>query len=159
MEIRTGIGYDIHELKRGRKFILGNVIIPYKKGFVAHSDGDVLIHSIIDALIGALALGDIGRLFPDTDSFYKDMDSSVLLKKVNTMVKERGFNIVNIDTVVLCEKPNLSKYIEMIIKRLSEILEIDVKKISVKAKTKEKFDSVGRSKAVEVLSTCLLIKE
>ncbi len=158
MEIRTGLGYDIHGLKRGRKFILGNVIIPYGKGFIAHSDGDVLIHAIIDSLLGALSLGDIGRMFPDTDNSYKDIDSSILLEKVNRIVKDKGYIISNIDTIVLCEKPKLSKYIDSIRKRLSEILEIEVDKISIKAKTKEKFDSVGKGKAVEVFCSSLLLK-
>lgn len=159
MEIRTGIGYDIHKLQKGRNFILGNVNIPYEKGFVAHSDGDVLIHAIIDAFLGALALGDIGRLFPDSDPCYKDIDSSILLKKVNTIIREKGYIIGNIDTVIICQKPKLMPYIDSIRARLSEILQIEVANISVKAKTKELFDSTGLGKSVEVFANVLLIKD
>jgi 2-C-methyl-D-erythritol 2,4-cyclodiphosphate synthase len=159
MEIRVGSGYDIHKLARGGKFILGNVEIPFKKGFVAHSDGDVLIHSIIDAMLGALSLGDIGTHFPDNDPAYKNIDSSKLLEKTDELIKKNGYRINNIDSTVICEKPKLKSFILAIKKRLSEILSIDENDISVKAKTKERVDAVGKGKAVEVYTLVLLAKK
>ena len=158
MNLRIGTGYDIHKLVKNKTFILGNVIIPFKKGFLAHSDGDVLIHSIIDALLGAANLGDIGKLFPDTDPAYKNIDSSLLLKKTNEVVKNSGFTIVNIDSTVICQKPKLQAFIPEIKNRLAEILGIETDQISVKAKTKEKLDASGKGKAVEVFTSCLLNK-
>jgi 2-C-methyl-D-erythritol 2,4-cyclodiphosphate synthase len=158
MEIRIGSGYDIHKLARGKKLILGNVEIPHKKGFVAHSDGDALIHSIIDAMLGALSLGDIGTHFPDNDPAYKNIDSSILLSKTKELVSKNGYEINNIDSTVICEKPKLKNFIPVIKKRLSEILEIDENQVSIKAKTKEKMDATGKEKAVEVFTSILLIK-
>ena len=159
MEIRIGSGYDIHRLVKKRKFILGNIEIPFTLGFLAHSDGDVLIHSIIDAMLGAANLGDIGKLFPDTDPLFKNADSSILLKKTDELVKSKGFGIVNIDSTVICQKPKLQEHIPLIKKKLSEILSIDEETISIKAKTKEKLDSTGKGKAVEVFTSCLLKKD
>ncbi|MCK4796764.1 MAG: 2-C-methyl-D-erythritol 2,4-cyclodiphosphate synthase [Spirochaetes bacterium] len=174
MELKIGSGYDIHKLVKNRPFILGNVKIPYKKGFLAHSDGDVLIHSIIDALLGAANRGDIGTLFPDNDPAYHNIDSKILLEKVVELLNpplvppllkgekislpliKGGFEIINIDTTIICEKPKLAVYIPQMKENLSQILKIEENKISIKAKTKEKLDSVGKGKAVEVFSICLL---
>ncbi len=158
MEVKIGIGYDIHKLIFNKKLIIGNVKIPYKKGLLAHSDGDVLIHSIIDALLGAANLGDIGTLFPDNDPKYKNIDSSILLQKTLKLIKNKKYKINNIDATIICEKPKLKEYINQIKKRLSEILIINTDQISIKAKTKEKLDSAGKGKAVEVYSVCLLKK-
>ena len=159
MEIRIGSGYDIHRLIKNKNFILGNVLIPFKKGFLAHSDGDVLIHSVIDSLLGAANLGDIGKLFPDSDPAYKNIDSSVLLIKTNDIIKNTGFIINNIDATIVCQKPKLQEFIPEIKERLGEILNIDKNLISIKAKTKEKLDATGKGKAVEVFTSCLLIKK
>ena len=159
MEIRIGNGYDIHRLIRKRLLILGNVKIPFKKGLLAHSDGDVLIHSIIDALLGALNLGDIGTHFPDSDQKYKDIDSKILLEKTYDLIKAKGYAIVNFDSTIICEKPKLNTYIPVIKKSLSQILLIEEDKISIKAKTKEKQDSVGKGRSIEVFTTCLLGKK
>lgn len=156
MDIRTGLGYDLHRLHEGGKFILGNVEIPYEKGFVAHSDGDVLIHSIIDALLGAANLGDIGSHFPDTSADYKGIDSSILLEKVVALVTGKGYTVGNIDATVICEAPKLRPHIERIKARLAEIMGLDVERISVKAKTNEKVDAVGEKRAVEVFTGCLI---
>ena len=156
MEIKIGIGYDIHKLVSNKPLIIGNVKIPYKKGFFAHSDGDVLIHSIIDALLGAANLGDIGSHFPDNNPEYKNIDSAILLKKTNKLINDKKYIINNIDTTIICERPKLNIYINKIKTRLSEILNINTDKISIKAKTKEKLDSAGKGKAIEVYAICLL---
>ena len=153
---RIGQGTDIHVLVENRDYILGGIKIPYEKGFKAHSDGDVLIHAIIDALFGALALGDIGTHFPDTSPEYKNADSSILLKKAIKIVREKNFEIVNLDTTVHAEAPKLRPYIDDIRKNLSEILNIDINRISVKAKTSEGVDSVGEKLAVKTDCTVLL---
>ena len=153
---RIGQGTDIHVLTENRTFILGGVKIPYEKGFKAHSDGDVLIHAIIDALFGALALGDIGSHFPDNSEKYKDIDSSELLKEAINIVREHNFEIVNLDTTVHAEAPKLRPYIDLIRKNLSEILSVPENKISVKAKTSEGVDAVGQKLAVRAECVVLL---
>jgi 2-C-methyl-D-erythritol 2,4-cyclodiphosphate synthase len=158
MELRIGNGYDIHRLVKKKKLILGNIIIPFDKGFLAHSDGDVLIHSIIDSLLGASNLGDIGTHFPDNDPQYLDINSKILLEKTKFLILEKGFDIINIDVTIICEKPKLKAYIPLMKKRLSEILQIEEDRLSLKAKTKERLDSVGKCKAIEVFSTSLLRK-
>ena len=124
MEIKTGMGYDLHRLHKRGIFILGNVQIPYNKGFLAHSDGDVLIHAVIDALLGAANMGDIGTLFPDTSSRYKGIDSSVLLSDVTGKILEAGYKIANIDTTIVCQEPKLGPHISSIKTRLAEIMKI-----------------------------------
>ena len=155
-KFRIGQGTDIHVLTENRDFILGGVKIPYDRGFKAHSDGDVLIHSIIDALFGALALGDIGSHFPDNSPEYKDIDSSVLLKETINIVREHNFEIVNLDTTIHAEAPKLRPYIDLIRKNLSEILSVPFDKISVKAKTSEGVDAVGQKLAVRAECIVLL---
>ena len=156
MDFRIGNGYDIHRLKEGHKLILGGVLIPYEKGFVAHSDGDALIHSIIDALLGALALGDIGSHFPDNDEMYKNIDSSILLKKVLKIINAQNYEIVNIDTNIIAQKPKLAPYIPNIVDNLALLTNLNKNQISVKAKTNENMDSVGECKAIETNCVVLL---
>lgn len=155
---RIGLGYDIHKLEEKRKLILGGIEIPFEKGLYGHSDADVLIHSIIDAMLGALALGDIGTYFPDTDDKYKDISSIILLKEVDKLIHEKKYKINNIDCNIIAQKPKLRPYIDLIKKSLSEVLKIDADLISIKAKTNEKMDSVGELKAIEAHSIVMLIK-
>ncbi|MBQ8887755.1 MAG: 2-C-methyl-D-erythritol 2,4-cyclodiphosphate synthase [Candidatus Gastranaerophilales bacterium] len=156
---RIGQGFDLHKLVEGRKLIIGGVEIQYSKGLLGHSDADVLIHSIIDALFGALSLGDIGTHFPDNDPQYKNIDSSVLLKEAIKLVKEKGYKINNIDNTILAQEPKMKSYIPLMQKRLAELLDIEENQISIKAKTMEEQDSIGERKAIATQSVVLLIKE
>ena len=153
---KIGMGYDVHCLVPDRKLILGNVEIPYSLGLDGHSDADVLIHAIIDALLGAAALGDIGQHFPDTDAKYKGVDSGELLKKVHEMIKIHGFNIGNIDATIVAQKPKLAPYILKIRVRLAEILQIDSNSISVKATTTEGLGFTGEGLGIAAYATVLL---
>jgi 2-C-methyl-D-erythritol 2,4-cyclodiphosphate synthase len=160
MTVKIGLGYDIHRLVEGRRLVMGGLEIPFDKGLLGHSDADVLIHAICDALLGALNLGDIGELFPDTDSRYKDMDSRQILIHVKHLVDQSGFYIGNIDTVVILEKPSLRSFKKEISRRLSEILSIPSQKISVKAKTQEGLGLGGsQDEAVAVYATVVLMDE
>lgn len=153
---RIGLGYDIHTLVSGRDLIIGGVKISHEKGLMGHSDADVLIHAIIDALLGALALSDIGTLFPDTDKKFKDADSTLLLAKVYEKVKERGYNIVNIDSNIIAQEPKMMPYILKMRETLDRILNIGQQNISIKAKTNEKMDAVGQKLAIEAQAVVLL---
>ena len=153
---RIGLGYDIHTLVSGRDLIIGGVKISHEKGLMGHSDADVLIHAIIDALLGALALSDIGTLFPDTDKKFKDADSTLLLAKVYEKVKERGYNIVNIDINIIAQEPKMMPYIPKMRETLDRILNIGQQNISIKAKTNEKMDAVGQKLAIEAQAVVLL---
>ncbi len=146
---RIGLGYDIHKLTEGRDLIIGGVKITHEKGLLGHSDADVLIHAIIDALLGALALSDIGTLFPDTDSKYKNADSVVLLKNVYERILEKGYKISNLDSNIIAQNPRMMPYIPKMKDVLSKVLNINLEQISIKAKTKEKMDSVGQGLAIE----------
>ena len=157
LKYRIGTGYDIHKLTENRKLILGGIEIPFEKGLLGHSDADVLIHAIIDALLGALGLDDIGTLFPDTDDKYKDISSVILLKEVYKIVKSKGYKINNLDSNVIAQAPKLRPYIEKIRNNLSDILETE--NISVKAKTNEKMDAVGELKAIEANAVVMLYLE
>jgi 2-C-methyl-D-erythritol 2,4-cyclodiphosphate synthase len=137
---RTGLGFDIHRFVDGKKFIIGGVEIPYEKGLSGHSDGDVLIHSISDAILGALGRPDIGFYFPDTDEEIKGIDSKEILKKVMEFLKEDGYEIVNIDSVIICERPKILPYSEKIKKKLTKIIGIEKERINIKGKTTEGFD-------------------
>jgi 2-C-methyl-D-erythritol 2,4-cyclodiphosphate synthase/2-C-methyl-D-erythritol 4-phosphate cytidylyltransferase/2-C-methyl-D-erythritol 2,4-cyclodiphosphate synthase len=156
--IRTGLGYDIHRLKKGRRFLLAGVEIPFLKGEYGHSDADVLAHAVSDALLGACALGDIGEFFPPSDPAWKDADSMKLLKDVYARVKKAGWKLVNLDCVIILENPKVLPFREAIRKSLAEALETLPENIFVKGKTKEGLDSVGQGKAVEVFAQCLLEK-
>lgn len=155
---RIGIGYDIHKLTAGRDLIIGGVKITHEKGLLGHSDADVLIHAIIDALLGALALADIGTLFPDTDPKYKDIDSTILLKHVYELIKEKGYEIENLDSNIIAQQPKMMPYIPKMKDVLAEILQIDLNNLSIKAKTKEKLDAVGQELAIESNAVVLLKK-
>lgn len=154
-----GSGYDIHRLIEGRKLYLGGVYIPYKKGALGHSDGDSLIHSIVDAILGAIGEGDIGKHFPDNDPKWKDVKSEIFLKKCKEMLEKKNIIIGNIDCVIFLEEPKLGKYKEKIRKNIARILNIKEKKISIKAKTFEKMGIIGKKKAVAAHSICLLFQK
>jgi len=156
--IRTGLGYDIHRLKKGRLFLLGGVEIPFSKGEDGHSDGDVLAHAVIDAILGASALGDIGELFPPSDPAFKDCDSMLLLRNAFALVKQAGWRLVNLDCVIICEKPKVLPFRDVIRKSLAEALEVSTDNIFLKGKTSEKLGPVGKGRAVEALAVCLLEK-
>lgn len=153
---RIGQGFDIHKLVEGRKLILGGVEIDYDKGLLGHSDADALAHSITDALFGALALGDIGTHFPDTDPQYKDKDSMILLKESYEIVKSQGYKINNIDNTIFAQEPKMKPYIPLMRKKLARVLEIDENLISIKAKTMEEQDSVGQKQAISASSIIML---
>ena len=154
--MRIGFGYDSHRFEPGRRLVLGGVEFPGETGLKGHSDADVLIHAIIDALLGAAALGDIGSHFPDTDPKWKGADSAKLLEAVVVEVLGAGFVIRNVDATVICERPKLRPKIDEIRRRLSELLSIPVGSISVKGKTNEKMDDVGAGIGIEVHAVCLL---
>lgn len=154
--MRIGIGYDVHKLVDGRKLILGGVHIPYEKGLLGHSDADVLIHAIMDSILGAAALGDIGKHFPDTREEYKGIDSLELLKEVNKLIKEKGFKIVNIDSIIIAQSPKMAPYIETMIENISNILEIHRDQINVKATTEEGLGFTGRKEGIAAQSICMI---
>ncbi|MGD9813415.1 MAG: 2-C-methyl-D-erythritol 2,4-cyclodiphosphate synthase [Bacilli bacterium] len=154
--MRIGYGEDIHQLGADRPLVLAGVTIPFNAGLIGHSDADVVIHAICDSLLGALALGDIGQLFPNTDVRYLNIDSAILLKKTFDLVIENAYQIHNIDVTVILEKPHLAPYILSMRGRIAEILQIDVQKISIKAGTNEGLDAIGRGKAIKAIAVTLL---
>lgn len=154
--IKVGLGYDLHRLVEGRKLLLGGIQIPFERGEDGHSDGDVLLHAISDALLGASGLGDIGSFFPPEESQWKDADSAQLLKTVVSKVYDEGWKIENLDCVIKLEKPKFIPYRTQVIKSIADILQIDENQVFVKAKTGEKLAEIGRSEAVEVWCVCLL---
>lgn len=154
--MRIGTGYDVHELVKGRRLVLGGIEIPFEKGLLGHSDADVLIHAIMDSILGALALGDIGLLFPDTDMKYKDIDSKILLKRVVEVMKENNFQIGNVDVVVMAQRPKLRPYIDEMRSVISEILLTDIKNVSIKATTTEKLGFVGREEGIAAQAVVIL---
>ena len=155
-KLRVGIGYDIHKLVEGRELIIGGIKIPYEKGLEGHSDADVLIHAIIDALLVALAMDDIGTLFPDTDDRFKDANSILLLKRVYDKIQMAGYWISNIDTNIIAQAPKMMPYIAEMKEVLAPILGLDETDISIKAKTKEQLDAVGEMLAIEAQAVVLL---
>lgn len=159
LQYRTGIGYDIHRLEQNRDLIIGGVKIPYEKGLMGHSDADVLIHAIIDAMLGALSLPDIGTLFPDTDPKYKGISSVVLLENVYSLVLEKGYKINNIDSNIIAQEPKMMPYIPEMKTVLAKTLKVETDLISIKAKTNEKMDAVGELKAIEAHAVVMLIKK
>ncbi|MCX8030886.1 MAG: 2-C-methyl-D-erythritol 2,4-cyclodiphosphate synthase [Thermodesulfovibrionales bacterium] len=153
--MRVGIGYDSHKLTEGRMFILGGVEIPSEKGLEGHSDGDALCHAIIDAILGAIGEGDIGKHFPDTDLRYKGVSSLLLLTEIVKLAQKKGFEIIWVDTVIIAEKPKLSNHIDMMKEKISSSgISQDI--ISIKAKTNEGMGFVGKGEGIAVLATCLL---
>ena len=157
--IRIGNGYDVHKLVEGRKLVLGGIEIPHTKGVLGHSDGDVLIHAIMDAILGALALGDIGQHFPDNDMQYKNIDSTILLTRVKELIDEKGYQIINLDSIIVLQKPKVKPYIQSMRERISDILKIDIDQVSVKATTEEKLGFTGDESGVKSYCVVLLEKK
>ena len=154
--MRIGNGYDVHKLVEGRKLILGGVDVPYEKGLLGHSDADVLIHAIMDALLGACALGDVGKLFRDSDAEFKDISSILLLKKVAEVLKRENYTIINIDSIIAAQKPKLAPYIQEMRSNIANALEIPVDCVSVKATTTEHLGFEGRGEGISSYAVCLL---
>lgn len=155
---RIGHGYDVHRLTEGRKLILGGVDIPYKKGLLGHSDADVLVHAIMDSILGALALGDIGKLFPDNDSAYEGADSIKLLEQVISIAEEKGFTVGNIDSTILCQAPKLAGYINNMRENIAKACNTDIGNISVKATTEEKLGFTGSGEGIAAHAVCIMEK-
>ena len=155
---RIGHGYDVHRLTEGRRLILGGVDIPYEKGLLGHSDADVLVHAIMDSILGALALGDIGKLFPDNDSAYKDADSIKLLEKVISIAEEKGFTVGNIDSTILCQAPKLAGSIDSMRENIAKACNTDIENISVKATTEEKLGFTGSGEGIAAHAVCIMEK-
>lgn len=156
--MRIGLGYDVHKLVENRALILGGVKIPYDKGLLGHSDADVLLHAIMDAMLGALALGDIGKHFPDTDEKYKGISSLKLLEAVYSLIKEKGYSVVNLDSIIVAQKPKMAPYIEEMRKNISHQLNIPIDCISVKATTEEGLGFTGSGEGISSQCVCLLEK-
>ena len=156
MDFRVGNGYDVHQLAEGLPLVLGGVKIPHTKGCVAHSDGDVLIHALCDALLGALALGDIGQHFPDTSDDYKGIDSKILLARVVAMIRDKGWSVVNVDVTLLAQKPKIAPFVPRMRQTLADVMVLSVDRVSVKATTTERLGFVGREEGVAAYATCLL---
>ena len=154
MGIRRGTGYDVHILTAGRKLIIGGVEIPHDKGLLGHSDADVLTHAVMDSLLGAAALGDIGRHFPDNDGKYKDIYSITLLEKVREILLQNGFKVNNIDVTVVAQKPKMAPYIEQMRRNIADALKTDIKNVSIKATTTEKLGFEGEEKGISAQAVC-----
>lgn len=157
-QFRTGLGYDVHQFSADRKLILGGVEIPYEKGLLGHSDADVLLHSICDAMLGALALGDIGQHFPDTDMKYKGADSKILLQNVYRLIMGKGYVLGNLDCMLVMQKPKVAPYVNRMRETIAGILNSDIDDVSIKATTNEKMGFVGREEGAAAFTTVLLIK-
>jgi len=155
--MRIGHGYDVHRLVEGRKLILGGVEIPHILGLDGHSDADVLVHAIMDALLGAAALGDIGKLFPDTDDAYRGIDSMILLDRVRMVVENKGYAIGNVDATVLAQKPKLASHIPQMRRRIAQVLQIEEDQVNVKATTEERLGFTGKEEGIAAHAVCLLI--
>lgn len=156
--IRIGQGFDIHQLQEGRKLIIGGIDIPHEKGLLGHSDADVLLHAISDACLGALALGDIGKHFPDTDAAFKDADSRELLKQIWTMIKEKGYRLGNLDCTIIAQRPKMAPHITAMRESIASLVEADVSQINVKATTGEKLGFIGREEGIASQAIVLLQK-
>jgi len=157
-DLRTGIGFDVHAFAEGRKLILGGIEIPFEKGLAGHSDADVVLHAITDALLGSLALGDIGIYFPNTDDKYKNAMSSIFLKKAKELVGEKGYSISNIDVAVSLERPKISPHLKKMRANISEILKLSAERISIKATTSEKLGFVGREEGAFAYAVATVVK-
>ena len=154
---RTGFGFDVHAFAKDRKLIIGGIEIPNDKGLLGHSDADVLLHAICDAMLGALSLGDIGTHFPDTDPKFKDADSGELLKSVNNLITEKGYSLGNLDAMIAMQKPKIAAYIPAMRERISIILGCDEDQVSIKASTTEKLGFIGREEGVSAFASVLLV--
>lgn len=158
MNIRIGHGYDVHRLVENRKLIIGGVDIPHALGLLGHSDADVLLHAVCDSLLGAAALGDIGKNFPDSDTKYKGIDSMILLRHTGELICKNGYGISNIDCTIIAQKPKIAPYIEAMRKNISDTLNVPVECISIKATTEEKLGFTGREEGISAHSICLIYK-
>lgn len=158
MSFRVGFGFDVHRLENGLPFTLGGIVIPNERGMVAHSDGDVLLHAICDALLGATNLGDIGKHFPDTSDAFKGISSLVLLQKTYDLIKEKGFKISNIDSTIVAEKPKIAPYIQNMQIKIAESINISVDQVSIKATTNEKMGFIGRQEGIAAYAVVLIEK-
>ena len=158
MQYRIGVGYDVHQLQEGKPLILGGITIPHHKGSIGHSDGDVLIHAICDALLGAAALGDIGRHFPDTSAEFRGIDSKILLKRSLDLVRKQNYKVGNIDTTICLQQPKIAPHIEAMVQTLSTVLEVDAGQVSVKATTTEGLGFVGQETGISAYAVALLEK-
>lgn len=159
MDIRVGIGHDIHALVENRELWLGGVNIPFELGLQGHSDADALIHAIMDAMLGALALGDIGGLFPDTDAKFKNIASLKLLGEVVAVIRQKGFRVGNLDCIIHCERPRISPYRQAMIATLAGALALEPERISIKAGTNEGFDAVGQGRAIACQAVVLMLRD
>ena len=156
--IRIGHGYDVHKFAEGRRCIIGGVEIPFELGLLGHSDADVLLHAISDALLGATALGDIGKHFPDTDPAYKGADSLALTRHVASLIKEKGYRIINVDSTVIAQRPKLAPHIQLMRERIADALDMDVDDVNVKATTEEKLGFTGSGEGIAAHAVCLIEK-
>ena len=154
--MRVGMGYDVHKLVEGRKLILGGVNVPYEKGLLGHSDADVLVHAVMDALLGAAGLGDIGRLFPDTDPAYEGADSLKLLQEVREQIRQEGYALCNVDVTVIAQAPKLQPYVEQMRRNISQVLEAEPGQINIKATTEEKLGFTGAGEGIAAHAVALL---
>ncbi|MBO4306896.1 MAG: 2-C-methyl-D-erythritol 2,4-cyclodiphosphate synthase [Bacteroidales bacterium] len=158
MKIRTGIGYDVHQLKEGLPLWLGGIQVEHTKGLVGHSDADVLIHAICDALLGAAALGDIGKHFPDNDPAYKGIDSKILLRRVCELLESKEYTVSNIDAILIMQKPKVAAYIPIMQQTLADIIKIDTEDVSIKATTTEHLGFEGREEGISAMASVLIIQ-
>ena len=156
--MRVGMGYDVHKLVEGRKLIIGGVNVPHEKGLLGHSDADVLIHAVMDSILGALALGDIGKHFPDTDEKYKDADSMKLLEFVYNLINEKGYGIGNIDCTIIAQSPKMAPHIQNMRENIAKALNTSIENINVKATTEEGLGVTGAKEGIAAQSICLLVK-
>jgi len=157
--MRTGFGYDVHRLVEGRKLILGGVEVPFEKGLLGHSDADVLLHAVIDALIGAAGLGDIGKHFPPTDNAFKDISSIALLERTRSLIEEKGFEVGNIDSTIVCQSPKLLGYIPGMVANIEKALGCGVGRVNVKAKTEEGLGFTGTSEGIKAYAVALIVEK
>ncbi|NLK94569.1 MAG: 2-C-methyl-D-erythritol 2,4-cyclodiphosphate synthase [Clostridiales bacterium] len=155
--MRVGLGYDVHKLEKNRDLILGGIKIPYEYGLLGHSDADVLVHAIMDSLLGAAAMQDIGKHFPDTDEKYKGISSIILLEKVGELIKEKGYSISNIDATIIAQKPKMAPYINDMRIKISNALNINLDQVNIKATTEEGLGFTGEGKGISSQSICLLV--
>lgn len=156
--MRVGIGYDVHKLTENRKLILGGIHIPYEKGLLGHSDADVLVHAIMDSLLGAAAMGDIGRHFPDNDNSFKNINSLIFLKKVYELLLKEDYVISNIDATIVCQKPKLAPYIDQMRNNIANVLSLDENQVNIKATTTESLGFEGRKEGISSHAVCLIYK-
>ncbi|WP_458415220.1 2-C-methyl-D-erythritol 2,4-cyclodiphosphate synthase [Schinkia sp. CFF1] len=156
--IRIGQGFDVHQLVEGRPLIIGGITIPYESGLLGHSDADVLLHTVSDAALGALSLGDIGKHFPDTDPAFKGADSAKLMEHVWALVKKEGYKLGNLDCTIIAQKPKMAPYIEQMRERIASLLEAEIGQVNVKATTTEKLGFTGRSEGIAAQAVILLVK-